>query len=71
MTKDEAIQAASGHNNGFDPNRGCPFKSACVNTCPAFIKASATEAKNKDGKTFWAVNEPGCKIIAALDRILE
>ena len=73
MTKDEAQQLVD-QMNLFNPDSGCPFKSACVKyVCPAYMPAFVTENRDAigQGTGVWLVAESGCKIIKGLEKLSE
>jgi hypothetical protein len=72
MTQDEAKTTAE-QQNRFDPEAGCPFKSACIKgKCPAFIPAVLLEdTKNGESTGLFFVVVSGCKIIRGLEKLAE
>jgi hypothetical protein len=68
MTQDEAKQTAELQNR-FDPDIGCPFKSACIRgKCPAYIPTTLVQVQDE---LTWDVVSFGCKIVRGLEKLAE
>ena len=66
MTEEQAKEQARVKNEVFEPDRGCPFKTACVSNCPAFIKSRVV----KTGTSDYSITETGCLFVKTAKKLL-